>query len=676
MLLAVLLINVVYVLPHLLNYTTRGIALYLMFPFPFSLFAGIIAIDRCIRKKIIDVFYKLRFIYATLSIAYLIFLVFTPEGNMGKLVDFSYGNVAWFFLPAIFIYVGLMINQECSIKEKRNKNKYFELFSIFLMLVIAVFYTGLRSGIISIIFTIISYLILFLIIDFKNKQNYLLNTLIVIIPFILAFVLSAILKIDSSRLNVITNNFLFEKKENENNELIEDNDNSKKNLIQNNSLVEDRITINTTNNDIDKSDEVGQISSSKNVEIVYLTATLPVRPQKGSTETLGILSKGTKIEGYIEGSWIRFTYKDTDAYIVLKYTSVERPKEFETMYTTTFLPIRPQKGSTETLGVLSKGTKIEGYVDGLWIRFTYNDEDAYVVSKFTSKENTEEKRMVYTTRFLPIRPQKGSTESLGILPMWTKIEGENDGAWLRFSYKGKEAFIVSEYTRTRAPNEDDLENAVKEKILFENSTGPNPVDKANIIDLEDNQVKSVYSVFVKYIVENDLTKNVTEKQLQADVKNNTKKYIFAREIDRDRISKYTIKKDRNNLWYMAYREFKAKPIWGQGPLFFQSKYDDFFPHNIFLEILVDYGIVGFVIFLVYLMLLLITTLRIIMKNRDMIMVILFGFAISYFPTYLLYDSLYSNNSLLFFSTLFIVYILFNKNKIEYEISIIKGKEKN
>ena len=96
MLAILICINFVYLLPHLIRFNIRNIVLYLMFPLPFSLFAGMMATDINIRKKVILTFYKLRYSYISLGILYLIVLNSSTELINGPLPDFTYGNVAWF----------------------------------------------------------------------------------------------------------------------------------------------------------------------------------------------------------------------------------------------------------------------------------------------------------------------------------------------------------------------------------------------------------------------------------------------------------------------------------------------------------------------------------------------------------------------------------------------------
>jgi len=56
----------------------------------------------------------------------------------------------------------------------------------------------------------------------------------------------------------------------------------------------------------------------------------------------------------------------------------------ETLYTTSSIYVRPSKGSTESLGIIAKDSKVIGYREGEWIRFTYNGQEAYIVSRLTT----------------------------------------------------------------------------------------------------------------------------------------------------------------------------------------------------------------------------------------------------------------------------------------------------
>lgn len=212
-------------------------------------------------------------------------------------------------------------------------------------------------------------------------------------------------------------------------------------------------------NDLD-SIESGNVSEQTtepiNIEetLYVQTASLAVRPAKNSTELLGLLAKGTKINGYREGVWIRITYNGQTGYIAAKFTDKTPPPEPKTLAETLYvqtrsLAVRPAKNSTVLLGLLTRGTEIRGYREGAWIRITYNGQTAYVAAKFTASTRPLVLETFYTVSNVPVRPYKEAQTSLGILPSGTLHKGYREGGWTRITYQGKEAFIATRLT-TRA----------------------------------------------------------------------------------------------------------------------------------------------------------------------------------------------------------------------------------
>jgi len=182
------------------------------------------------------------------------------------------------------------------------------------------------------------------------------------------------------------------------------------------------------------------------LETLYITKALCVRPYKNASESLGILTTGKEISGYREGAWIRFTYNGQEAFIASRLTSPDPPPRLETLYITKALCVRPYKNASESLGILTTGKEISGYREGAWIRFTYNGQEAFIASRLTSPEET-----LYITKALCVRPHKNASESLGILTTGKEISGYREGAWIRFTYNGQEAFIASRLTSPDPP---------------------------------------------------------------------------------------------------------------------------------------------------------------------------------------------------------------------------------
>ncbi|NLM19701.1 MAG: CHAP domain-containing protein [Clostridiaceae bacterium] len=184
------------------------------------------------------------------------------------------------------------------------------------------------------------------------------------------------------------------------------------------------------------------------IETLYVqTRSLAVRPAKNSTVSVGSLRRGTQVNGYREGAWIRITYNGNTAYVATKFTDVTLPAILETFYVqTTTLAVRPAKNSKVSLGILSKGAKISGYCEGAWIRITYNGKTAYVATKFTDVKAPPLTTFYVKSRSLAIRPARNSTKLLGLFSKGAKLEGYREGAWIRFIYKGKTAYIATKFT--------------------------------------------------------------------------------------------------------------------------------------------------------------------------------------------------------------------------------------
>ena len=639
MLIIVSLIVLFYALPNMVNFSIKGIALYVMFPVPFALMAGLIAVNKEIRSKIINIFYRLRYFYFLLCIVYLYFLLNSTETKLGGLVNFSYGNVAWIFLPPIFIYTGNFFKKDIINEYKRNKLELFEIYVIMLLLELTVFYSGLRTGIISILFTNVIFFLIFNIIQFNNKKRHILVFSVVFSQFLLAFIISSAIKIDASRINIISEDFIFEKKphdvetvdeeenvsdkQSDNNDNVEKDSNKSKPIEETKTdpMFEVKETIDGNVDDDSKKNEItmtllenediGELIDIGSSEIVYTTSTIYIRPSKGSQESLGVFLLGEEVKGYREGNWFRTTYKGKTAYIAARHTSTDPPSDLETVYTTSNINIRPSKRSEDSLGIIKKYEEVKGY---------------------------------------------------------------REGSWFRFEYQGEEAYIATRFTRIEELTKEEKRDAEIEKILTENVSDSPLIYYVNVIDVKDNQVKSAYSVFINHITQNNIKKSQTEKMLNRDIRDDSRKYLVVRDKDRKRLSKFSIKRDRYNLWNMAFYEVKKSPVFGQGTLFYFEKYDNFFPHNIYIEILTDYGLVGLVIFLFLSISILLKIINLLKKNKDKLMTVLFGFGISYFPTYLLFDSLYNNNSLIFFSTLFIVYIIKDKTSNKDSLKIANPED--
>ncbi|MGB4610415.1 MAG: O-antigen ligase family protein [Saccharofermentanales bacterium] len=667
------IVNLVYVLPFLINLDVRGITLYLMFPLPVSLMTGVLILNRDLRKDLIDVFCKLRYFYGILAIAYICFLAFYPGEGRGVLPDFTYGNVAWFFLPPIFIYTGVFYKQNFKQEFKLNKAAVIEKIIILLILNVTVFYTGLRSGIISLIFTNLLFLAGYLFFDAKHKKQYIQNFVLILLPFLAALLVSSLVKLEASRMNIISNNFLFEKNIHEVKKTDEDTSEPADSKTETSEVIISQTVIPRKEDPVAKRSE-SEISESEDSQTdLSETKTSEVKVSHSvvsENEASDKDAQETKVSETKSNDSVA-----TDNTINLQ-EDVSKTDEISKRYITSPLHVRSEKNTEVSLGILPEGSIVEGFQEGAWFKIIYQGKEAYVASEFTSEEQLSDVKTLYATNSLPIRPEKNSKKSLGILPRWTEVEGFREGAWFRFIYEGKQAYIAFSALREEPPTEAELRASEIDHILAENS-GYRIAEKLNVIDVEDNQVKTVNTVFMKHIAENDFQKKYTEKILREDVLKNREKYMIVRDRDRGRIARFRFKNDRYNLWNMAINEFKKSPIIGHGALSYQEKYDEFFPHNIFLEILADFGIVGFAIAMFLAIYLLIKSLKLIIKSKDSSMLILLLFGLSYIPAFLFYNSLYGDNALVYLITLLTTYVILNadeKKKKSDKKSVNAGKK--
>ena len=181
-----------------------------------------------------------------------------------------------------------------------------------------------------------------------------------------------------------------------------------------------------------------------------LTSSIFVRPAIDSLEKLGILSKGEYVEGEVVGSWLKIDYEGKEAYIAKAFVKEEERKEEKLSgYLSSNLFVRPAKGSQDKLGILSKGEYVEGVVDGAWLKFSYNGQTAYIAKSFVkaNPKLIEESLSGYLISNLYVRPAKNSDQKIGIINKGNFVEGVVDGAWLKFTYEGQEAYIAKKFVQ-------------------------------------------------------------------------------------------------------------------------------------------------------------------------------------------------------------------------------------
>jgi O-antigen ligase len=101
------------------------------------------------------------------------------------------------------------------------------------------------------------------------------------------------------------------------------------------------------------------------------------------------------------------------------------------------------------------------------------------------------------------------------------------------------------------------------------------------------------------------------------------------------------------LFSTAINELKISPIFGNGPLHYQQKYEGTFPHNLVFELMADFGIVGVVIVFLIVAYIYLSALRNAFKTKNRELGMLLTMLTMYIPMYLAYTSFYSNGFFIF-----------------------------
>lgn len=181
---------------------------------------------------------------------------------------------------------------------------------------------------------------------------------------------------------------------------------------------------------------------------------------------------------------------------------------------------------------------------------------------------------------------------------------------------------------------------------------------------EDSDIMVIYTptgsqerisdVYENEIVTNDGKKSDTEKMLRDDVVSGRNEYItLVNKEDIDFVKDYSLITNRLFLWRVAIKEYIKHPIFGNGPRYFVKKYDGYYPHNIILEVMADFGAVGLVVLVSLGLYCFIRGVRYYKKDNSY-----YGFGLilllfSHIPRYLLYTTIYSNPTIAMTIVLFI-----------------------
>lgn len=158
---SVLALSLLFFAPFAWTRDLKAAAIELIFALPFILVAGMLAASRRFRGDFLRAFLRLRYVYGAFGLAYLLDLLFLAQSSQQLFPDFSYGNVALFFLPPALIYYYLFIfdpvldgseaeeeEPQPSVQPVRSSRpiRRGELLVLAVWLSVMVIYTGLRSA--------------------------------------------------------------------------------------------------------------------------------------------------------------------------------------------------------------------------------------------------------------------------------------------------------------------------------------------------------------------------------------------------------------------------------------------------------------------------------------------------------------------------------------------------
>lgn len=179
----------------------------------------------------------------------------------------------------------------------------------------------------------------------------------------------------------------------------------------------------------------------------YVQKNVFVRPVKNSSESLGILRVGHLIEGFESGAWLEINYEGKTAYVAKALLGKENPGKDLSGYTTSNLFIRPNPGSSTSLGILPKYSRVEGKQVGAWLQFEYQGKTAYIAASFVGDIQKQEG---YLSHSIVVRKNNvDGAEIIGRLYENDYVYGIVRGAWLEIEYKGQTAYIARAFVKEK-----------------------------------------------------------------------------------------------------------------------------------------------------------------------------------------------------------------------------------
>lgn len=256
--------------------------------------------------------------------------------------------------------------------------------------------------------------------------------------------------------------------------------------------------------------------------------------------------------------------------------------------------------------------------------------------------------------------------------MTYELQGNNWNDIFENVQNEEESQELEESNITQEESIENVENIDDEKKNETNTIQNDSVSEVEMpeqVDLLYNvstkEYTSIDKIFEYYIVQNNVNITRTESMLYEDINNETHKYVIVNPSYKSEALNYHYPiNSRVCLWATAWNEFLKSPFVGNGCLSYQIKYEYTFPHNIILEALADYGIVGTVLMVTIIIYILIYNFYYNWKKKQYLHQDIIFFILMYIPMYLLFTSLYYNGILIFSLTFLCAFVFYSRKRAE------------
>lgn len=165
------------------------------------------------------------------------------------------------------------------------------------------------------------------------------------------------------------------------------------------------------------------------------------------------------VKGTIQGAWLRFVYNGATAYVANSVTTTNNPPI--TGYAKSAVNVRNAPGGS-VLGIIPKGYQVKGVLVGNMVRSTYKGRTAYVYVSLLQATPVQVTCYIYANSIIRNAPN-GSV----ITKLWRPllVSGTIEGAWLKFTYNGRNAYVAMSVTTTGNPA---MTGYAKQKLYVRN----------------------------------------------------------------------------------------------------------------------------------------------------------------------------------------------------------------